>query len=254
MKIIGLLGGTSWPSTPLYYNYINKKVAQALGGHHSARIILYSINYDPIKSRYTADGGWDEIPAILRDELKRLDDMGPDYILICNNTLHKGFDILVEQQEAVLQAQVVHLVVATAKKAQEIEAKRVLLLGTKFTMEDGFFADRLSFFGLDVSVPSEEDRNEIQDMQSQISAGIMKDEFAERFRKLLSRYGDVDAVILGCTELPMVINEGVTDLPIIDTIHAQCDEVIKQVVASYHREEEKRKAEELEAQEEAAAE
>ncbi len=230
MKIIGLLGGTSWPSTPQYYTYLNENISEALGGHHSAKIILYSIDYHPIKSLYP--DGWEDIPALLGAELKRLDDMGPDLIMICNNTLHKGYDILVEGQEIALEGQVVHIVVESAKSALDVGAKKVLLLGTKFTMEDGFFADRLRFFGLDVEIPNETDRNEIQDMQSAISAGKMEEGFRDRFSKMLSRYGDNDALILGCTELPLVIDSAVTDLTIIDPIKVQCDAAIKSVLAS----------------------
>lgn len=234
MKTIGLLGGTSWPSTPLYYHYLNARIAQSLGGHHSAKIILYSIDYHPIKSLYP--DGWEDIPELLGRELKRLDEMGPDCILICNNTLHKGYDLLVEKQAVALQAQLIHLVVATAKRAMALEAKKVLLLGTKFTMEDGFFADRLKFFGLDVCVPVEEDRVHIQTMQSKISAGNHDPEFflesQRRFREMLVRYQDNDLVILGCTELPLVVSEAVTDIPILNPIHAQCDEAIKMVLAS----------------------
>lgn len=230
MKIIGLLGGTSWPSTPLYYNYINEKIAKALCGHHSAKIILYSIDYNSIKSLYP--DGWEEIPALLGEELKRLDNMGPDLILICNNTLHKGYDILVENQELALDGQVVHIVVESAKRAGEIGAQKILLLGTKFTMEDGFFADRLKFFKFDVEIPSEDDRIAIQEMQSAISAGKIDSDFKTRFSEILNRYNHNDAVILGCTELPLVIDQTVTDMTIINPIHAQCDTAIKAVLAS----------------------
>lgn len=230
MKIIGLLGGTSWPSTPLYYNYLNQKISDSLGNHHSAKIILYSIDYHAIKSLYP--DGWDDIPELLGKELKLLDDMGPDLILICNNTLHKGYDILVENQDIALQGQVLHIVVETAKKAGELDAKKLLLLGTQFTMEDGFFADRLRFFKFDVEIPSEEDRIDIQEMQSAISKGEIKDEFKIRFQDILSRYSDNDAVILGCTELPLVIDQNMTDMTVINPIHAQCDAAIKTVLAS----------------------
>lgn len=230
MKTIGLLGGTSWPSTPQYYTYLNQRVSEALGGHHSAKIILYSIDYHSIKSLYP--DGWDNIPDILGEELRCLDGMGPDLILICNNTLHKGYDILVERQELALEGQVVHIVVECAKKALDLGAKKVLLLGTKFTMEDGFFADRLQFFGLNVEIPHEKDRLEIQEMQSAISAGKMDDSFKARFSEILAHYNRNDAVILGCTELPLVIDSDVTDMVIIDPILAQCDAAIKAVLAS----------------------
>lgn len=230
MKTIGLLGGTSWPSTPLYYSYLNEKISAALGGHHSARIILYSVDYHPIKSLYP--DGWDDIPALLGQELKTLDEMGPDLILICNNTLHKGYDILVEGQEIALEGQVVHIVVESAKAALDAGAKKVLLLGTKFTMEDGFFEDRLKFFGLEVETPNEADRHEVQEMQTAISAGKMKDSFRDRFSKMLKRYAHNNAVILGCTELPLAIDERVTGMRIINPIHAQCDAAIRSVLSS----------------------
>ncbi len=230
MKIIGLLGGTSWPSTPQYYTYLNEKISQELGGHHSAKIILYSIDYHEIKSLYP--DGWEDIPALLGQELKLLDNMGPDLILICNNTLHKGYDILVENQEIALDAQVVHIVVETAKRAGELGAKKVLLLGTQFTMEDGFFKDRLAFFKFDVEVPSRDDRVLIQEMQSAISAGNMQDGFKNRFADILARYTHNDAVILGCTELPLVIDETMTEMKVINPIYAQCDAAIKSVLAS----------------------
>lgn len=230
MKTIGLLGGTSWPSTPLYYTYLNKKISNALGGHHSAKIIMYSIDYHDIKALYP--DGWDEIPDALGEELKRLDNMGPDLILICNNTLHKAYDILVEKQEIALDGQLIHIVVESAKAALDSQAKKVLLLGTKFTMEDGFFEARLKFFGLDVETPNEKDRLEIQEMQSAISAGKMEEVFKARFYDILSRYDDSDAVILGCTELPLVIDQSMTDMTVINPIYAQCDAAIKSVLAS----------------------
>lgn len=226
MKIIGLLGGTSWPSTPLYYTLLNRMVSERAGGHHSARIMLYSIDYHEIKSRYTMKGGWEEIPDLLEQELQILDRAGPDCILICNNTLHKAYDVLAGRGIR-LGAHVVHLVVATARAAQARDCKRLLLLGTKFTMEDRFFAERLRFFGLEVDVPGEADRNEIQRMQTEISAGRMKPEFRARFAELLLRYRGYDGLVLGCTELPLAISEAETSIPILNPIEAQCEEAIK---------------------------
>lgn len=228
MKIIGLLGGTSWPSTPLYYDYLNRSVSTRLGGFHSARILLYSIDYHPIKTLY--HHGWDDIPNILKEELLRLDQMGPDCILICNNTLHKAYDILAHQGLG-LSAHVVHIAVATARKALAENYTRLLLLGTKFTMEDNFFSDRLKFFGLDVYVPSEAHRHIIQDIQAEISSGVIRPEHSERFKDLLLSYLDFDAVVLACTELPLVITQAETNLPILNTIKCQCDEALKFALA-----------------------
>ncbi len=231
MKLIGLLGGASWPSTFQYYDYLNKTIAQKLGGHNSARIILYSINYHPIKSLYEDSNGWEEIPDLLRNELKTLDDMKPDCILICNNMLHKAYDILAGQGLA-LGAQVIHCAVETARKAQALDYKRLLLLGTKFTMEDGFYADRLRFFGMEVNTPSPEDRDSIQRILSQVSSG---QEITPDMRKtildILSMYKDNDAVILGGTELSLLLTEEESPLPLINPIHSQCDEAIKLVLS-----------------------
>ncbi|MCB1593160.1 MAG: amino acid racemase [Alphaproteobacteria bacterium] len=231
MKIIGLLGGTSWPSTPLYYTLLNRMVSEKAGGHHSARIMLYSIDYHEIKSRYMQEGGWEEIPDLLEKELKILDHSGPDCILICNNTLHKAYDLLADRGIR-LGGRVIHLVVETAREALARDYKRVLLLGTQFTMEDGFFTDRLRFFGLEADVPGEEDRQDIQHMQTEISAGRMLPEFRSRFAEMLSRYKGYDCLILGCTELPLAISAEETDIPILNPIEAQCAEAIKHAFSS----------------------
>lgn len=229
MKVIGLLGGMSWHSTPQYYEYLNKKVSETLGSNNSARIILYSINYDPIKTLHP--DGWEDIPDLLGKELKLLDNMGPDCVLICNNMFHKAYDILVERQDIALVGQVIHAVVATARRAVSEGAERVLLVGNKFTMEDGFFADRLKFFGLDVITPNEDDRNIIQNMQSEISAGQIKEEYKKTFQGILGKYDGCDTVVLGCAELALVIDETLTDMAIVNSIQAQCDEALKMVLS-----------------------
>src|SRR3546814_874556 len=143
MKTIGLLGGTSWPSTIEYYRLLNEMAQARLGGHHCARLILYNIDYHAIKSRY--QGGWDEIPKLLRSELERLCRLKPDCLLICNNTLHKALDHIAETWSPDIP--VFHIVDAVGRAARRHGMERVLLLGTRFTMEDGYYAERLQ--GLD---------------------------------------------------------------------------------------------------------
>jgi aspartate racemase len=134
MKTIGLLGGTSWPSTIEYYRILNELAQSRLGGFHSANILLRSIDYHEIKSRYHE--GWNEIPSLLRKEIEALARLGPDCLVICNNTLHKAFDVI--EADLRLTAPVFHIVAVTGKFARSRHFKRLLLLGTKFTMEDGF--------------------------------------------------------------------------------------------------------------------
>lgn len=230
MKTIGLLGGTSWPSTPLYYEYLNRAVADARGGHHSAEIILYSIDYHDIKLRYTAAGGWDDIPALLREKLQRLADMKPDCILVCNNTLHRALPEILPQMN--LTVPVVDLVAETGRRLQQQGIGSALLLATRFTMEDGFFARRLQDeFNIKVNVPDAADRAEVQEIQTAVSAGKQEPAHAERLAAMVrARYNDSAAVILACTELPLVATQADYAMPLINTIHAQCDAALKRVL------------------------
>jgi aspartate racemase len=220
MKQIGLLGGTSWPSTIDYYKLLNQMAAERLGGHHSARILLQSIDYHEIKSRYGAR--WAEVPPLLKAELDSLAAKKPDCIVICNNTLHKGLDALGYEAD-VKGVPVIHIVNETGKAAQAAGHKRVLLLGTKFTMEDGYYEGKLeNDFALDVETPNETHRNEIQAMQARIAAGENAEQFESSFAALLKYYKSFDAVVLACTELPLVVTERVTTLPILNPTLAQC--------------------------------
>jgi len=223
MKTIGLLGGTSWPSTPLYYEYLNRKTAEYLGGHHAAEIILYSIDYHEIKSLYNAPHGWQKIPALLSEKMARLADMGPDCILICNNTLHRALPYILPLSGSDIP--VIDLIACTGRELQEKGVRDVLLLGTKFTMEDGFFAQRLEQeYGLTVATPDAGDRSVIQEIQSAVSAGVKEADHGIRLARMVGeRYADHDAVILACTELPLIAAQKDYAVPLINTIHAQCN-------------------------------
>ena len=196
MKTIGLLGGTSWPSTIEYYRILNELAQDRMGGFHSASILLRSIDYHEIKSRYYAR--WDEIPALLQQEINALARLGPDCIVICNNTLHKAFDAI--EVEIELAIPVFHIVKATGRAASSMNMRRLLLLGTQFTMEDGFYHRGLEQFGLQVETPDAEDRLRIQQIQSQLARGIMTEEYWRFLAALIEKHaGSVDAVVLACT-------------------------------------------------------
>ena len=222
MRIIGLLGGTSWPSTIEYYRILNEMVQTRLGGFHSANLLLRSIDYHDIKSRY--HDGWDEIPILLEAALRDLDSRGPDCILICNNTLHKAYDLIASQLN--LQVPVIHIVEAVGRAASERGLKRLLLLGTKFTMEDGFYAEHLKEFGCDVTIPAAKERDKIQEIQSQLAIGRTERHFRDFFRGLLARYQKVDAVILGCTELPLAVGSTEAFQQLLNPIELQCAEAL----------------------------
>lgn len=221
LKTIGLLGGTSWPSTIEYYRILNQLAQEKLGGFHSASLLLRSIDYHDIKSRY--DDRWDEIPALLEREIRAFVALGPDCLVICNNTLHKAFDAIAA--ELALPIPVFHIVEATGRAARSVDLRRLLLLGTKFTMEDGYYHRGLERFGLRVETPDEEDRVRIQRIQSQLARGIVAEAFRRDLAALVEKHaGSVDAVVLACTELPLAMSQEDCPIPVLNPTVLQCRE------------------------------
>ena len=224
MKMIGLLGGTSWPSTIEYYRTLNQLAQEKLRGFHSANLLLRSIDYHEIKSRY--HDGWAEIPLLLQQEIEALIQLAPDCLLICNNTLHKAFDQI--ESDLRLSIPVFHIVDAVGRAAQTQNLQRLLLLGTQFTMEDGFYQRRLEErFGLVVEIPTLPERVEIQAIQSQLAQGILAPEFRSYFVNLIQKYSAVDAIVLACTELPLAIDQSDVDAVLLNPIEHQCREAFE---------------------------
>lgn len=224
MKKIGLLGGTSYPSTMLYYKRLNELYNQARGGFHSCPLILYNIDYHYIKTNYK--NGWAKVPGLLRNEILELLKLRPDSLLICNNTLHKAFDEIRDTLD--LQIPVVHIIDLTAAYLLNQGLDKVLLLGTRFTMEDDFFKTPLIKNDIEVGIPNAQERGEIQKIQTAVSKGLMKDGFHKYFQQLANKYeNEYQAVILACTELPMVFEHVDTTMNLIDTIELQCNEAMK---------------------------
>jgi len=224
LKTIGLLGGTSWPSTIEYYRILNELAQERLGGFHSASLLLRSIDYHDIKSRY--GDRWAEIPALLEHEIKAFVGLHPDCLVICNNTLHKAFDLI--DARLALSIPVFHIVKATGRAARSMKLQRLLLLGTQFTMEDGFYHRGLEQFGLQVETPVEADRVRIQQIQSQLARGIMMGEFRGILAALIGKYaGRVDAIVLACTELPLAIRQEDCGIPVLNPTELQCREAFE---------------------------
>jgi aspartate racemase len=224
MKMIGLLGGTSWPSTIEYYRILNQLAQEELGGFHSANLVLRSIDYHDIKSCY--NDGWDKIPLLLKKEIEACIRFAPDCLLICNNTLHKAFDQI--ESDLQLSIPVFHIVDAIGRFAQTQNLKHLLLLGTKFTMEDGFYQLRLEEqFNLTVEIPNLQERIAIQAIQAQLARGILKQEFRSYFINLIRKYSAVDAVVLACTELPLAIHQSDFGVNVLNSIEYQCKEAFE---------------------------
>lgn len=217
MKIIGLLGGTGWSSTIGYYTLLNEKVAKLLGGNHSARIILSSIDYHDIMSNYGKDH--EATAQILKKELQRLIELKPECIMICCNSLHKYYDLIKDDLNSTIP--VFHAVDLVADEIKNQAYKKVLLLATKFTMEDGFFARKLQDRGIEVIIPNQEERNQMQSIHGQLMQNNVTQEARNYFASLIAKYNGCLAVILGCTEYPLVANTSNSVLPIIDPVQLQ---------------------------------
>lgn len=229
MRLIGILGGTSWPSTLLPYRMLNAEVQRRLGGFHSARILLYSIDYHAIKSRYGARFG--EVPPLLKAEAEALLSRRPDGWMIANNTLHKAYDIIAPALDAGIPF--FHAVHLTRDHLVARGLRRVLLTGTRFTMEDGFFAAGLAAAGIDVVVPGEADRAAIQAIQTRLAAGETDPAFAPVFAGILARAAadGCDAVVTACTELPLVVHAGLTTMAVVDPLALQCAAAVEFALA-----------------------
>lgn len=224
MKTIGLLGGLSYLSTIDYYRQINEMVNRALGDRHSAKIILNSIDYQEVKKYNNKD--WKRIGEILLHEITRLDNSGVDCILVCNNTLHKGIDLLMDQWK--INARFFHIVDCLGHFAVAKNHKKLLLLGTRFTMEDGFYSNRLrDQFGLDVVIPRTEERESIQHIiMQELIKGIISEKSKAWLMRMIGTYS-VDGVVLGCTELPLIINQKDMDLPVLSTVDIHCAKAVE---------------------------
>lgn len=223
MEKIALLGGTSWPSTIEYYTVLNQAVQSRLGGHHSCPMLLFNIDYHAIKACYP--DGWDEIRVLLKTEIQNILSLNPGGLMICNNTLHKAFDLI--KTDLDISVPVFHIIHLTRDFIIANGWKNVLLLGTKFTMEDNFFKQPLTDAGINIQTPSLEERNQIQTIQSQLAKGVINPEFEDYFQSLTDKYADLDAFILGCTELPLAFKKVKSRPFLINTIQLQCDAAVE---------------------------
>jgi aspartate racemase len=223
MKTIGLLGGTGWPSTIEYYTLLNKMVHARLGGNHSAKILLKSIDYHDLLSRYGKDPK--ELLPLLKVELMELIQLKPDCFMICCNTLHKYYDLL--KHDLGLRVPMFHAVELTAKHSVEKQYKHVLLLATKFTMEDGFFAKILEQHGIQATIPSGPERQEMQTIHNDLMNNVVTEDAKQYFKNLITKHKHLDGVILGCTEWNLVVSPDSSALPIIDPVYLQSEAAVE---------------------------
>jgi aspartate racemase len=222
MKTIGLLGGMSWESTVPYYRTINERVKQRLGGHHSARAVLYSVDFEEIKQMQHA-GHWHEAGERLAGAARALEAAGADFVVLCTNTMHK----IAEAIESAVSIPLLHIADPTAEAIRQAGVGTVGLLATRFTMEQDFYRRRLETrFGIKVLIPEEADREQVHRViYDELCLGVVKDESRVAYRKIIDRLiaRGAEGIILGCTEIEMLISAQDSPVPVFDTtaLHAE---------------------------------
>lgn len=221
MKTIGLIGGMSWESTVTYYKTINTLIKERLGGFHSSNCILYSVDFHEIESCQLT-GDWGKASAILSDVAKRLETAGADFIVICTNTMHK----VAEKISETISIPLLHIADATAQEIKANNLSKVALLGTQYTMEQDFYKSKLIANGLTVMVPDKDDRLTINRViYTELCLGIVSEESKIAFLDILNKLATLGAqgIILGCTEIGLLLHQENTPIPLFDTafIHAR---------------------------------
>ncbi|MCT6874831.1 aspartate/glutamate racemase family protein [Frischella perrara] len=221
MKKIGLIGGMSWESSVTYYQIINQVVKQHLGGLHSAECILYSVNFQEIE-HYQSTNNWQKSAEVLAEAALNLQKAGADFIVICSNTMHKVVPYINSQ----ITIPILHIAEMTVRALNKYNINKVALLGTKYTMEQEFYKDILIQNGFDIVIPEEQDRQVINDVIfNELCLGKINLKSKNIYLDIISRMCQlgIQGVILGCTEIGLLIKQSDISIPLFDTslIHAQ---------------------------------
>ena len=221
MRTLGLLGGMSWQSTLPYYRHVNERVREELGGLHSAKLVLYSVDFAEIE-RLQQLGDWATAGRVLADAAQALERAGAEALVLCTNTMHRVLDVI----EPAIGIPVLHIADATARRIRAAGLTKVGLLATRFTMEQDFYRGRLERNGLAVIVPDAGERAEIHRViYDELCLGAIRDDSRETFRTIMANLvaRGAEALILGCTEIGLLVGAGDTTVPVFDTarIHAE---------------------------------
>ena len=222
MKTIGLIGGMSWESSIVYYELINKKVNELLGGFHSCKSIMYTVDFDNIV-KLQHEEKWEDLDIIMADSAKRLERAGADIVVLCTNTMHLCSKAITDS----ISIPFLHIAEATGMAIASRSIKKVGLLGTKFTMEKDFYKEVLTDkFGIEVIIPNEEEREKAHSIiYNELVHGQIKNESREVYKVIIENLQNrgAEGVILGCTEIPLLISDSDVNIPTFDTteIHAE---------------------------------
>ncbi|NMC56151.1 MAG: aspartate/glutamate racemase family protein [Eubacteriaceae bacterium] len=220
MKAIGLIGGMSWESTVSYYQIVNRIIKYQLGGFHSAKVLLYSVDFAEIEE-CQASGDWEKSADILASAAINLEKAGADFVLICTNTMHK----VVPQIQQKINIPIIHIAQAAAEELIKNNITKTALLGTKYTMQQDFYKEKLIAAGIDVLIPDDNDMEFINHViYDELCLGVISNDSKAELLRIIDKLSDRGAqgVVLGCTEIGLLIKQEDTPLPVFDTtlIHA----------------------------------
>ncbi|MBK51239.1 MAG: aspartate racemase [Gammaproteobacteria bacterium] len=230
MKTIGMLGGMSWESTSTYYRAINEGIRNTLGGLHSAKIVLYSVNFEEIEKLQHAND-WNATAVVLIQAAQAVEAADADFLLICTNTMHK----VAQQIEAAISIPLIHIADATAEQLLKDGVGKVGLLGTRFTMEQEFYRERLTQrFGIEVLIPERSERELVHRViYDELCLGKIEANSRSEYQSIISNMANrgARAVILGCTEIALLVQQQHTDTPLYDTTQLHCDKAVRTATA-----------------------
>ena len=226
MKTIGMIGGMSWESTVSYYKALNRGVKEALGESHSAKIWLYSLDFEEIKT-LQHQGEWQKAAKILSDAAQKVEAAGADFLMICANTMHK----VAAEVQAEISIPLLHIADVTAEKLIADDVRKVGLLGTQFTMDEAFYKGRVrERYGIEVIVPGKADQEIVHNIiYSELIMGEIKDDSRQRYLEVIAQLHaqGAQAVILGCTEIALLVQQNHTRVPLYDTTEIHAAQAVK---------------------------
>jgi aspartate racemase len=230
MRTLGLLGGMSWESTLPYYRYVNERVREKLGGLHSAKLVLYSVDFAEIE-RLQHIGNWDTAGRVLADAAQALERAGAEALVLCTNTMHRVLDTI----EPGIGIPVIHIADATARRIRAAGLAKVGLLATRFTMEQDFYRGRLERNGLTVLVPDADERTEIHRIiYEELCLGVVREASAATYRTIMANLvtRGAEGLILGCTEIGLLVGAGDTNVPLFDTARIHAEDAVDWALSS----------------------
>lgn len=226
MLTIGMLGGMSWESSAEYYRLANVLVRERLGGLHSAKVLLHSVDFAEIE-RMQVEGRWDDAGKALAQAAAQVQAGGADFLLLCTNTMHKVFD----QVQAAVDIPMIHLGDTTAAAIKNAGLTTVGLLGTGFTMDQPFYRERLESHGLRVLLPSPEDRATVHRIiYDELCVGVVREESRRAYQDVISRFDGAEGVILGCTEIELLITQADVPVPVFPTTRLHVEAAVERAI------------------------